>query len=954
MTTFAPNCSKQIYSLASLTLLATGASFLSPAAVQALPEVTGGAVRVERNAFSLTTGELENTSNIPLPNGLIHNPREGRAQPVITNQLAPNTVNIRTNLDNINTQLQPLAPGFELDPSSVSLSTEFNLRYVPNAHAYGEGIEVTVYGPDGTEKSRSTAFVRGDRVVTGPQGTLPTQATLEVNYGVADTVELRVLHLRTNNSQPSESAIYFTREGQFAVEDLPNGGDRDFNDGDYFKLSGGEGSAVITDETQTISETISYRTEVIETPIDPLVRQEQEVVETPVGQDLVVTHTEEQRDYGQVKLTGLSAAALAHGLGARASNDEQLIYNRYAGAAQVRLGSDGGSLVGQLPPLVDNPAVPPTLVTGTLRFNPGAAVNQAGLSGTVSLTQFLHPTHREAVDMYGQVVTNPDPNGPRLVQPAGLLANTRLVGYVPGTPDQVVTGRALISINGIFELPENEAVIIAPPNPDLVGPGNAAYTHNVGGLVIERTDGSAEFVPQWTRQGHATESITLAAGEARRVIYALVPQQANQDLQLGQAYPLLVDPTAGYRVEVGGWQVIAADHHRDNFLQEATEIYAVEDTLAQQNAATVQFNGVRGLYRQEPNGELIATLSLSDPAGVDARIGNRLVTADTTVPGEPGQPGYYTTTVAAGLYARGSLSLGLGNQQDVITTATATQRIQADDVQRQTTTRFFATPRTEVETRTTEAITRVTETTNRSGSAAFNIDSNGLLNNVQINVAPDQVDRQVVTFEGATTTAITLRHGVESLVGEVTETEFVSGAGGDRAPQVDRQATTRTETYPNVSPLLGELAVGGVLNFGNTPWTPAANTLRAELFTQGLALGRGSGGETGWRLEAVINPFGEEQRPAYGYDPSGNLTALYKTEPLVDEFGEPVIALVADASGGSLPIVTHQFITDEAGDRIPLTVGTGRAIGPGIYLRIEDAFSGQTSPSVIGGLKFDL
>ncbi|PSR17676.1 hypothetical protein C8255_11315 [filamentous cyanobacterium CCP3] len=889
-----------------------------------------------------------------MPNGLIRNPKEGRAQPVDRTREAPNTVNINVDVNNINEQLQPLAPGFELDPNSVSLSTEFNLRYVPYAHAYGEGIEVTVYGPDDSIKSKNTVFVRGDQVVTGPNGTLPSNASFEINYGAADTVELRVLHLQTNNGQPYESAIYFTEDGQFAVEDLPHGGDRDFNDGDYFKLSGGEGSAIVTDQTQTISETISYRTEVIETPIDPLVRQEQEVVEIAVESDTSVTHTEEQRDYGQVELTGLSAAALAHGLGARASNDEQLIYNRYAGAAQVRLGSDGGSLVGQLPPLVDNPAVPPTLVTGTLRFNPGAGANQAGLSGTVSLTQFLHPTHREAIDMYGQVVTNPDPNGPRLVQPAGLLTNTRLVGYVPSTPDQVVTGRALTSIDGIFELPENEAVVIAPPNPDQVGPGHAAYTHNVGGLVIEYADGSAKFVPQWTRQGHASESITLAAGEARRVIYALVPQQAEQDLQLGQTYPLIVDPAAGYRIKTGGWQVIAADYHRDNFLQEAADIYAVEDTLAQQNAVTEQFNGVRGLYRQDASGDLVATLSLTDPAGVDARVGNRLATADTTVPGEPGQPGYYTTTVAAGLYARGSLSLGLGNQQDVITTTTTTQRNQADGLQRQTTTRFFATPRTQLETRTTEAITRVTETTNRSGAATFNIDANGLLNNVQINFAPDQVDRQVVTFDGATTTAVTLRHGVESLVGEVTETEFISGAGGDGAPQADRQATTRTETYPNVSPLLGELAVGGVLNFGNTPWTPAANTLRAELFTQGLALGRGSGGETGWRLEAVISPFGEEQRPAYGYDLSGNLTALYQTEPLLDEFGEPVMALVADASGGSLPIVTHRFITDEAGDRIPLTVGTGRAIGPGIYLRLEDTFSGQTSPSVIGGLKFDL
>ncbi|MEO1068854.1 MAG: hypothetical protein AAFW95_07000, partial [Cyanobacteria bacterium J06638_6] len=137
-------------------------------------------------------------------------------------------------------------------------------------------------------------------------------------------------------------------------------------------------------------------------------------------------------------------------------------------------------------------------------------------------------------------------------------------------------------------------------------------------------------------------------------------------------------------------------------------------------------------------------------------------------------------------------------------------------------------------------------------------------------------------------------------------------------------------------------------------WTPAANTLRAELFTQGLAVGTGNGGSTGWRIETVINPFGEEHRPAYSIDPAGNVTALYQTEPLLDEFGDPVIALIADASGGSLPIVTHRFVTDESDDRIPLAVGTGRAIGPGIYFRLEGGFSGQTSPSVVGGLKFDL
>jgi hypothetical protein len=934
---FAPPKTTRVYTLASLALLATGT--IAPASVMAMPIIDAeGNVRVESNAFDLSTGELQNETGIQLPDGLLDQPVENVSQPTRPG-LAPSSVNLEINEDYIDEQLRNQLPSdvstdYTLDAQSITLNTQFNLRYSPGNHGFGEGIQVVVYDAEGNEINRQVAYVRGDNVTLDPAGQLlPDQAEINVTYSAGDRVMLRVMHQAANEIPPRESGIYFTNNGEFAVEDRSDGefvaaGRRprrgsfarnDFNDGDYFRLSDGEGNAVLTDvDTRQFEET-TFIEEIITTPLDPLVRQEEEVIETLVSVDRVATHTEEQREYGEVELNGLSAAALSHSLGATTADNEQLVYNRYAGAAQVRLGNDGGSLIGQLPPLINNPAVPPTLVTGTLRFDPGAAVNQAGLSGTISLTQFFHPTHREAVDMFGQVITNPDPNGPRLVQPAGLLSNTRLVGYVPHTPDQVVTGRALTSVNGIFELPVDEAVVIAPPNPEQVGPGNAAYTHNVGGLVIERVDGSIEFVPQWTRLGHATEPIALAAGEASRVIYALVPQQAAQDLQLGQTYPLTVDANAGYHTVDGNWQVIAADIHRDNFLQEAPEIYAVEDTLEQQNAVTEEFNGLRGLYRQTPNGSLVPTLSLTDPDGVDARLGNSLATADTSIPGQPGQPGFYTTTVAAGLYARGSLSLGLGNQQDVITTTTTTESTQTDGLSRQTITRFFETPVTQVDTIFQEWVQSGTETTTRSGNALFTIDSEGALGNVQFNRAPDQVTtvlgNRLLRNETKTTEAI---QGIETLVGEANEIEFIPGLESDGVVEVDRQATTRTETYPNVSPLLGELAVGGVLNFGNTPWTPAANTLRAELFTQGLAVGIGNGGSTGWRVETVINPFGEQQRPAYGIDPAGNVTALYQTEPLLDEFGAPIIALIADASGGSLPIVTHQFITDESGDRIPL------------------------------------
>jgi hypothetical protein len=124
---------------------------------------------------------------------------------------------------------------------------------------------------------------------------------------------------------------------------------------------------------------------------------------------------------------------------------------------------------------------------------------------------------------------------------------------------------------------------------------------------------------------------------------------------------------------------------------------------------------------------------------------------------------------------------------------------------------------------------------------------------------------------------------------------------------------------------------------------------------RGIVIGQShDSGDTGLRAEAVFNPFGEEQRPAYGFDLAGNPTPLYQTRPLLDEQGNPVYAMIADASGQSIPVVNYEFVYDDAGQRIPQTVGTGRAVGPGVYVRIEQLFNNQNGPTVVGGLKFDL
>ncbi|MEO1068606.1 MAG: hypothetical protein AAFW95_05725 [Cyanobacteria bacterium J06638_6] len=935
-----------------------------------------GSVIIDRNAFDLRTGELTNGSDIPLPDGLIENPREGVPQPVIDGQLAPNSVEMNADVDSINQQLDGKAQGFTIQPESLQLTTQFDLRHRPNNHAYAEGIQVTVYDSEGAVVNQQTAFVRGDRVTQGADGNpLPSSAQINIGYGANDIVELRVLNLRNDGAQPTDSGIYFTTQGEFAVEDQPDGGDLDFTDGDYLEVGNGRGQANIEREGESITETISYRTETVETSIDPLVREDQTIGTGNLQFEQDVEDVQEEREYGQVESADPDASLLPHALGATTEDNEQLIYSRYSDAGQIRLGSDGGSITGQFAPLTSDPAVPPTLINGTLRFDPGASNNQAGISATVGVTQFLHPTHQDAVDMYGNVIANPDGEGPRLLQATGLIQDTRLVGYVPEVPDQVIPGAKLQAVNGVFELPEDTAVVIEPLESDQAGRGDSAYTHNVGGLILESADGELTFIPQWTYEGYAKESIHLAAGQARRVIYALVPQQEGQNLQLGQRYSLkrtqngyVVDisasasisseldgPATDDAIAPRGFQVISADQHPENFQSESLGVYAVEDTLARQNAVTEEFNGVPGVYRYSPEAEPEATVDITQPEEVDARVGNIISLPDKLIPGTPGQSGYTTTTLAGGLYARGGLTLGLGNQEDTITTNTLRYKGQGDMAMTEVTTYLFATPRLQVDTLSTELLTRITEQTRQEGTATFDIDAEGLLNNIEIDLDPEQVISQFEeTIEGNTEITSEILLGAEYLAGT---TKAISTGDAVFGPfnLIDHQVGVRTDSYPNFSPLMGELALGSILNFGNTPWTPAANTIRGELFVRDTVIGQGDdGADVGWRTELVFNPFGEEQRPAFYYDPQGQAIPIYQTEPVFDAAGQPVYEEITTATGEVVAVATHQFILDETGEQIQQTVGTGVSLGPGFYLRLEDLFTDNNSISVIGGLKFDL
>ena len=902
-----------------------------------------GSVQIDRRAFDIETGPLTNGSNVPLPDGLPTRTLEGVQIDTgfVDGALAPNSVNITTDFDFIQQEfserLNNQAPGEELgytlQRDSLRTTTEFDLLYVQGEHQFGEGIEVTVFDENGNVRTQETRFVRGDGVTRGPNGeALPTTGNIVVEYGVDERVQLRILNLRSDNASPTESGVYFTDRGRLIAEDLQDGGDRDFDDGEYFEVEGGVGRAAATEESRTVEVTSTTD----ENPLEPEIRRETivEDEETFTENDTIreLIGTEVVR--GEIELPDNQTLRLGHALGARAETGEQLVYDRYAGVTQFRAGSDGIGAAGQLRPLNNSPNAAPTLLSGDIVVNPFAGDNEAIVGASVGLTQFLNRTHRNATDLFGNPIASP--NGDRLLEPTGFFNNRRLVGYVPPRLDDAAS-EPIGSDNGIFVLPSDRGVRIEPPNAQAVGAGNAAYTDNVGGLLVEQSDGGFFFVPQWTKEGYEQNALTLEAGEATRVIYALVPQQTGQNLRLGEVYG--VDASAGtYRIADGGFTVIAADQYPENFYQESVEVYTVEDTLDTiTNAATPSFNGIRGTY-VEPDATFQPTVDPNMPAEADARVGNLLA------PIGIGQLVYPRVTRAAGLYLGGSLRGGIGNQRDTVRSVFATSQIATDRrrvVERLNT---FSTPVAEV----TSTETEVTTTRQRDGIATFDIGEFGRLS--QLNFDSDS--------EGETaTTTRDLGSSTERQLGEETlidsNTQTRTETLGSEIIEQDIDSTDNSDSFVNAAPVQGEIALGGVLNFGNTPWTPAANTLRAEVFAQETVFGRDNDdSDFGWRAALTFYPFGEVRREGYQYDEAGELVPLYETEPVMEN-GEQVVDMVEAADGTMVEVPVNRFVLDDNGDRIPLKVGTGRSDGPGLYVRVEGAFDDNDDGTTVdGGLQF--
>lgn len=1006
---------------------------------------------------------------------------------------ASNSFDVRINGTELERQFNQVAPGSTLDQNSLQYNTEIVLKSREGNHAYAQGIRATVTHADGTQTTQ-TILVAGDRVKVGPDGKpLPTEAKIPTSFGPNDKVKWEVVNIKENGGAIEDSGVTIDKNGMLAWEDMKNGGDYDFRDGQGAATFGGSGSGNFQ---QIVT---SVKTTVTEVPIDPSTRQTQSTVRNDatvvsVGSsqatDKVVVNegnivektrvdsitreaavdiekerrelmrtqsrqfetTEVDKQRGRVEAAQPNPVVLPHATGVRVDEtkvpvndnvrpeDRQTIYDKYKPSAQVRMGTDGGSFTVQSAPLNPNPDAPPTLVGATVTVNPAAGANQAGITVTANITQYLDRTHKGATDMYGNEIKNPNPDGPRLLQPTGTFNNSRIVGYVPPTPDVTIPGTQIVSKNGVFELPKDKQVIISPPDPSKAGRGDAAYTDNVGGLIITKPDGTMVFKPQWTKAGYEQNATVLEAGQATKVMQALVPQQKGQDLQLGQSYEVKKAPDGSY--QVGSFKAITPDVHPQNFKEIAQDTYAVEDTLRAGNVANEKFDGRQGVHRHQPGGPDIATVDVGTP-GTDASVQNTARTPDVTIPGDPGQEGYEKTTSTTNFRVGASLTSGLGNREDV--TRRTTSRYQEDtqikDVveETRTTPGEIQTPVADITTtttgyqdvanRTTTTNTRTTDsgytdttttnnyqtdrtridttntpvTTTTQGTTTFDINAQGNLTNVQNTMG------QSTTVEGQSTTTSTIRHGAEALVGtssvtsdrvstgtstEVTgvsvetgapervlgtststterltgDSKFVATGATTSTTQVlsseelgktvvllDRKTTVSKESHPDFAPVTGEIRAGVIHQWGGTPHTAAANSASLDLYAKGVVLGQSDKGAVGGvRLEVILNPLGEEQKPAYRVTKEGNVEPIYKTRPVKDAEGNNVYATLKDKDGKDMQVQVNEFVRDKDGNLVQETTGTGRPNGPGIYLRVDKELIGDgRALSIQGGVKFDL
>lgn len=234
--------------LTTIGLLAMAASLI-PNSGYAQVIDTGESLLTGENAFQIETGERTNTSNIPLPVVLPDTLVEDRALPVSETLLAPNSVTVRAN-DVYIVDAVEQATGFTITDYTVDLGVQVDR--VPGAHKFAEGIELT--DGDGTTES---VFVRGSGVrFDTDENELGDSAFLSTTFDRGEEATIGFRNIRKNGGPVEQSGVHFDSSGNLITEDLQNGGDLDFNDGNY--LTGLSATAIADiQDIQSVQQTSS-------------------------------------------------------------------------------------------------------------------------------------------------------------------------------------------------------------------------------------------------------------------------------------------------------------------------------------------------------------------------------------------------------------------------------------------------------------------------------------------------------------------------------------------------------------------------------------------------------------------------------------------------------------------------------------------------------------------------
>ena len=481
---------------------------------------TGETLRVDQNAFYLETGDRTNTSNIPLPTILPENLIEKQALPVSDTLLAPNSVNVGTNDSYIVNSVRE-ATGYSVTDYVVELNVEIDL--VPGAHKYGEGIELT--GGDGTTES---AFVQGSGVTVGPNGEqLANSNQLSTTFNRGEEATIGFRNIRENGGPIEQSGVHFDASGNLITEDLQDGGDLDFNDGQYITNLSASAIADIED-VQSVEQTTS-RTEDFE-------------------------------------LVSRSAIDL---LGFMNEN------GTYTDATRFYAESDGNSgVTHQFTPLFNNRR--PTLL------NVGVRTDFDSVAASLGINQFITPVYR--------------------IEESEVLSD-----YIVLQPTELSTGNY-----------------------------DAAYD-NTGGVIVEYTDGSHQFLAQWTVDSRYEQETYFSADEVVSFTSALIPEQQGTDqLKAGTMYELTYNNGV---YSLGNLVVIAENIHPENFSPVTATLSGVEDTLAGQNYILDEYDGIR----------YDGTVDHND-AFVSLEYDRPIETVETVIPNR------------FGIYIGASGEIGLGNE----------------------------------------------------------------------------------------------------------------------------------------------------------------------------------------------------------------------------------------------------------------------------------------------------